>query len=242
MDDEDDATTDGGDAAMAQDDPATGHVDQSRVDQSRQRQRPVAKTLVGGDNRGDNSAAGTGGEGLGPAAYADDNGAAEGKAVVLYEPGLVVRRALGSGGGDGGGLTTSGARGVPGLPAVPNFKRFRKTVHVVGGGGGGGVRGGVRAAQRRRVVVKYADEAYDALHQWEDANAAATHAAERAAAVVAEEMFAEERAHGTGRVADAAAGGGAGTGTGAGASRRGGGGGRGGKALAKPRVRASRAK
>ena len=34
----------------------------------------------------------------------------------------------------------------------------------------------------RPLVVKYADDAYDALHQWEDATVAARHAAEREAA------------------------------------------------------------
>jgi hypothetical protein len=37
--------------------------------------------------------------------------------------------------------------------------------------------------------VRYADEAYDALPQWEDASVAAAHAAARADARRAEEMF-----------------------------------------------------
>jgi hypothetical protein len=164
---------------------------------------------------------------LGPVVYAEENGALDGKAVVSYEPGLVVRRALaangvndGGGGGSGSGSGGVDSNATDSTEGVPNFKRFRKTVHfgvaaaaaaAAAAGGGGG-----RPAQRRKLVVKYADEAYDTLHQWEDVNVAARHAQDRADARVAEEMFAAE-ARGDGARGTAASS-------------------RGGKASAKPRA------
>ena len=86
--------------------------------------------------------------------------------------------------------------------AVVDFKRFKK--QRLGPPGAVSRRpaatGGAAAAARRRVLVRYADEAYDALPQWEDASVAAAHAAERADARRAEEMF-EAGAGGTGAAA-----------------------------------------
>ena len=67
-----------------------------------------------------------------------------------------------------------------------NFKKFRKASSPRGGASGGG---GSTLAARRRRVVRYADEAYDALHQWEDADVAARHEAARRDARTADEMF-----------------------------------------------------
>lgn len=67
-----------------------------------------------------------------------------------------------------------------------NFKKFRKALSSRGGASGGG---GSTLTARRRRVVRYADEAYDALHQWEDADVAARHEAARRDARTADEMF-----------------------------------------------------
>ena len=67
-----------------------------------------------------------------------------------------------------------------------NFKKFRKASSSRGGASGGG---GSTLTARRRRVVRYADEAYDALHQWEDADVAARHEAARRDARTADEMF-----------------------------------------------------
>ena len=85
--------------------------------------------------------------------------------------------------------------------AVVDFKRFKK--QRLGPPGAASHRPTVRgggAAAARRAIVRYADEAYDALPQWEDATVAAAHAAERADARRAEEMF-EAGAGGTGAAA-----------------------------------------
>ena len=83
-----------------------------------------------------------------------------------------------------------------------NFKKFRKASSSRGGASGGG---GSTLAARRRRVVRYADEAYDALHQWEDADVAARHEAARRDARTADEMF-ETGNEGAGQRSGAAAG------------------------------------
>ena len=65
---------------------------------------------------------------------------------------------------------------------------------------GGGAFERAVAEEALELAVVYADEAYDALPQWEDAGVAAAHAAERADARRAEEMF-EAGAGGTGAAA-----------------------------------------
>lgn len=82
-------------------------------------------------------------------------------------------------------------------PTAVNFKKFKKQKLGLPGiepatTTGRGARG-ARAAPPRRNIIRYADEAYDALPQWEDASAAATHAAERADVRTAEEMFLAEQ-------------------------------------------------
>ena len=79
-----------------------------------------------------------------------------------------------------------------------NFKRFRKTVHGPdaaareGGNQGRRARAGAPAANRGRgPIIRYADEVYDALQQWEDADVAAMHARQRRDAARAEDMFNE---------------------------------------------------
>ena len=79
-----------------------------------------------------------------------------------------------------------------------NFKRFRKTVHGPdaaareGGNQGRRARAGAPSANRGRgPVIRYADEVYDALQQWEDADVAAMHARQRRDAARAEDMFNE---------------------------------------------------
>lgn len=241
--DDDEATTDGGGgAAMACDDDASGHVDQPRQRQA----QPSLGPSAGGALPSDPPTAALGGEKTPsgtipaedpsrPVVYAEENGALDGKAVVVYEPALLVRKPLAVTGGSGRSNPIPTGRGNN----VPNFKTFRKTLHSRSGGSAAGrsVGTGGRPAQRRRVVVKYADDVYDALHQWEDAATAARHEAERAQAQVAEEMFAEHVDYGTGGAVRAGGGG-------RGAAGRGGKGA--GRGAARPRApakpRGSRAK
>ena len=117
--------------------------------------------------------------------------AAEGKATTVFEP-LPERTrpaADASVSAPNPGQNPAGAVSS----AVVDFKRFKK--QRLGPPGAVSRRpaatGGAAAAARRRVLVRYADEAYDALPQWEDASVAAAHAAERADARCAEEMFAD---------------------------------------------------
>ena len=126
--------------------------------------------------------------------------AAEGKATTVFEP-LPERTrpaADASVSAPNPGQNPAGAVSS----AVVDFKRFKK--QRLGPPGAVSRRpaatGGAAAAARRRVLVRYADEAYDALPQWEDASVAAAHAAERADARRAEEMF-EAGAGGTGAAA-----------------------------------------
>ena len=80
-----------------------------------------------------------------------------------------------------------------------NFKRFRKTVHGPDGNQGRRARAGAPAANRGRgPVIRYADEVYDALQQWEDADVAAMHARQRRDAARAEDMFNENDGGGGG--------------------------------------------
>jgi hypothetical protein len=115
--------------------------------------------------------------------------AAEGKATTVFEP-LPERArpaADASVSAPNPGQNPAGAVSS----AVVDFKRFKK--QRLGPPGAVSRRpaatGGAAAAARRRVLVRYADEAYDALPQWEDASVAAAHAAARADARRAEEMF-----------------------------------------------------
>ena len=123
--------------------------------------------------------------------------AAEGKATTVFEP--LPERARPA--ADASVSAPNPGQNLAGAvsSAVVDFKRFKK--QRLGPPGAVSRRpaatGGAAAAARRRVLVRYADEAYDALPQWEDASVAAAHAAERADARRAEEMF-EAGAGGTG--------------------------------------------
>ena len=81
---------------------------------------------------------------------------------------------------------------------VPNFKRFRKRA-APGRIGRRAASSSVGDGRRRSAapVVRYADEAYDALHQWEDGEAAATHERLRREAVLADDLFDREGDGGT---------------------------------------------
>ena len=112
----------------------------------------------------------------------------EGKATVVFEsiPDPETRAANRA----TGGSAADDSR-------VMNFKRFRKTVHGPAaaareGNQGRRARAGAPAADRGRgPVIRYADEVYDALQQWEDADVAAMHARQRRDAARAEDMFNE---------------------------------------------------
>jgi hypothetical protein len=71
----------------------------------------------------------------------------------------------------------------------PNFKTFKK--QKLGPATADSTERFTVQPNRQRVLVRYADDAYDALPQWEDARVAAERAAERADARRAEEMFEE---------------------------------------------------
>ena len=126
--------------------------------------------------------------------------AAEGKATTVFEPLPERARPAADASVSAPNLGQNPAGAVS--SAVVDFKRFKK--QRLGPPGAVSRRpaatGGAAAAARRRVLVRYADEAYDALPQWEDAGVAAAHAAERADARRAEEMF-EAGAGGTGAAA-----------------------------------------
>ncbi len=126
--------------------------------------------------------------------------AAEGKATTVFEPLPERARPAADASVSAPNLGRNPAGAVS--SAVVDFKRFKK--QRLGPPGAVSRRpaatGGAAAAARRRVLVRYADEAYDALPQWEDASVAAAHAAERADARRAEEMF-EAGAGGTGAAA-----------------------------------------
>ena len=84
---------------------------------------------------------------------------------------------------------------------VPNFKRFRKQAAP---GRVGRSPASVGDGRRRSAapVVRYADEVYDALHQWEDGEVAAMHERLRREAALADDMFDREgdgRGAGSGR-------------------------------------------
>ena len=126
--------------------------------------------------------------------------AAEGKATTVFEPLPERARPAADASVSAPNLGRNPAGAVS--SAVVDFKRFKK--QRLGPPGAVSRRpaatGGAAAAARRRVLVRYADEAYDALPQWEDASVAAAHAAERADARRAEEMF-DAGAGGTGAAA-----------------------------------------
>ena len=107
----------------------------------------------------------------------EDVSAREGRATVVFEP-LPNRAGTGTRARDD--ATTA-------MTTTRNFKKFRKTTHGPAKSRAGADTSSARRA--RRPAVAYADEAYDALHQWEDATVAAAHAAARADAQTAEEMF-----------------------------------------------------
>lgn len=107
----------------------------------------------------------------------EDVSAREGRATVVFEP-LPNRAGTGTRARDD--ATTA-------MTTTRNFKKFRKTTHRPAKSRAGADTSSARRA--RRPAVAYADEAYDALHQWEDATVAAAHAAARADAQTAEEMF-----------------------------------------------------
>ena len=115
--------------------------------------------------------------------------AAEGKATTVFEPLPERARRAAEASASARHPARSPTEAVS--SAVVNFKRFKK--QRVGPPGGASRRptAGGGAAAARRAIVRYADEAYDALPQWEDASVAAAHAAERADARRAEEMFAD---------------------------------------------------
>ena len=129
----------------------------------------------------------------------------EGKATVVFESIPSPRRARTT-----PGDATGDARGVP------NFKRFRKQAAPGRVGRSAASVGDGRARRRSAApVVRYADETYDALHQWEDGDVAAMHERLRREAAAADDMFDRE-----------------GDGGGAGAGRA--------KSKAKPRAKAAR--
>ena len=107
----------------------------------------------------------------------EDVSAREGRATVVFEP-LPSRAGTGTRARDDATTATTTTR---------NFKKFRKTTRGPAKSLAGADTSSARRA--RRPAVAYADEAYDALHQWEDATVAAAHAAARADAQTAEEMF-----------------------------------------------------
>ena len=124
--------------------------------------------------------------------------AAEGKATTVFEP--LPERARRAADASASAPSPGFNRAETGLSGVPvDFKRFKKQrlcpaePSVLSSGR----RPGAGPAAARRAIVRYADEAYDALPQWEDASAAAAHAAARADARRAEEMF-EDGPGGTG--------------------------------------------
>ena len=107
----------------------------------------------------------------------EDVSAREGRATVVFEP-LPSRAGTGTRARDD--ATTA-------MTTTRNFKKFRKTTHGPAKSRAGADTSSARRA--RRPAVAYADEVYDALHQWEDATVVAAHAAARADAQTAEEMF-----------------------------------------------------
>ena len=146
--------------------------------------RAAANAAANGDGAGreedDDSGEGRAEAGTAPPPPAaptrvEDVGAREGRATVVFEP-LPNRAGTGTRARDDATTTTT-----------RNFKKFRKTAHGPAGSRAGADTSSARRA--RRPAVAYADEAYDALHQWEDATVAAAHAAARADARTAEEMF-----------------------------------------------------
>ena len=148
--------------------------------------RAAANAAASGDGAGreedDDSGEGRAEAGTAPPPPAaptrvEDVGAREGRATVVFEP-LPNRAGTGTRARDDATTTTTTTR---------NFKKFRKTAHGPAGSRAGADTSSARRA--RRPAVAYADEAYDALHQWEDATVAAAHAAARADARTAEEMF-----------------------------------------------------
>ena len=125
--------------------------------------------------------------------------AAEGKATTVFEPlPERARRAADASASYDEGPGRN--RAETGSSVVVDFKRFKKQRLGPPGpssSGPSGRRRGAGPAAARRAIVRYADEAYDALPQWEDASVAAAHAAARADARRAEEMF-EDGPGGTG--------------------------------------------
>jgi hypothetical protein len=124
--------------------------------------------------------------------------AAEGKATTVFEP--LPERARRAADASASAPSPGLNRAETGLSGAPvDFKRFKKQrlgpaePSVLSSGR----RRGAGPAAARRAIVRYADEAYDALPQWEDASVAAAHAAARADARRAEEMF-EDGPGGTG--------------------------------------------
>ena len=115
----------------------------------------------------------------------------EGKATVVFEAIASPRR---------NDRTTPGdARTTPG---VPNFKRFRKQAVPGRVGRSAASVGDGRRRRPAAPVVRYADETYDALHQWEDGEVAAMHERLRREAALADDMFDREgdgRGAGSGR-------------------------------------------
>ena len=110
----------------------------------------------------------------------------EGKATVVFEAIASPRR---------NDRTTPGdARTTPG---VPNFKRFRKQAVPGRVGRSAASVGDGRRRRPAAPVVRYADETYDALHQWEDGEAAATHERLRREADLADDLFDREGDGGT---------------------------------------------
>jgi pSer/pThr/pTyr-binding forkhead associated (FHA) protein len=109
----------------------------------------------------------------------------EGKATTVFE--ALSERRVG-----GGNDRVSNASNQSTVNLV-NFKKFKKQRIGPSDGTAVGQTNNQNGRHPRRTVLRYADEAYDALPQWEDASVAATHAAERADAQTAEEMFVEER-------------------------------------------------
>ena len=148
--------------------------------------RAAANAAASGDGAGrdedDDSSEGRAETGTAPPppaapTRAEDVGAREGRATGVFEP-RPIRAGTGTRARDD--ATTA-------MTTTRNFKKFRKTTHGPAKSRAGADTSSARRA--RRPAVAYADEAYDALHQWEDATVAAAHAAARADAQTAEEMF-----------------------------------------------------
>ena len=179
-------------ASTNADDPANFHIDRAmprehprrtlpRTSPSRARRRMRVARRGGAGARRRLGGGGGGGDGAATAggtdARVEDVSAREGRATVVFEP-LPSRAGTGTRARDDATTATTTTR---------NFKKFRKTTRGPAKSLAGADTSSARRA--RRLAVAYADEAYDALHQWEDATVAAAHAAARADAQTAEEMF-----------------------------------------------------